>query len=157
VFRIVREAIEPAALESAVRSGDGGAVTFVGIVRSRADDGRPVTGLSYEAFEPMAIREFRIIAAEARERFGDVAIAIVHRIGELRVGEIAVAVMASAVHRGEAFDACRYAIDEVKRRAPIWKEERYTDGTASWRANPSGDLGGSAAGGRGGAEHRSAG
>jgi len=135
-----------------MRAGDGGAVTFVGIVRSRADDGRPVTGLSYEAYEPMAIVEFRTIAAEVRERFGDVAIAIAHRIGELRVGEIAVAVMASAVHRGEAFDACRYAIDEVKHRAPIWKEEHYADGTAEWRANTPGDPGGSAAGGRGGAE-----
>ncbi len=135
MFAIVREPIDPRAFENAFRPGDGGAVTFFGIVRGRADDGRIVNGLSYEAFEPLALDEFERIAVEARERCGDVALAIVHRVGEIGVGEISVAVVASAAHRADAFDACRYAIDELKRRAPIWKKERYADGTERWREN----------------------
>lgn len=139
VFRIGREPIEPRALESAIRAGDGGVATFLGIVRDFDDDGKPVSALEYEAFEPMALREFEVIASEARERFGDVRLTIVHRVGEVRAGEIAVAVLASAEHRGAAFEACRYAIDELKSRAAIWKRERYADGSVRWRAtNPSG-------------------
>lgn len=135
MLRITRDPIEPRALEAIVRTGDGGVVRFLGVVRTRADDGRPVTGLSYETFEPMALSVFEAIAAEARDSFGDVALAIVHRIGELGIGEISVAVLASAEHRGSAFDACRYAIDQLKERAPIWKKENYADGTAGWKAN----------------------
>jgi len=134
VFSITTRVIEPRALEEAVRTKDGGIVTFLGVVRDDDGEGRRVTGLSYEAFSALAEREFETIADEAGRRFGDVRIAIVHRVGELRVGEIAVAVLASAVHRGTAFDACRYAIDELKRRAPIWKKEHYADGSAQWRA-----------------------
>jgi molybdopterin synthase catalytic subunit len=137
VLRITRDPIDPNALRAG-ESGDGGVVTFLGIVRDRADDGRPVVGLSYEAFEPMAIASFESIAAEARARFGELRIAIVHRVGELGVGEIAVAVVVAAAHRGAAFDACRYCIDELKDRAPIWKKERYADGQAEWRANARG-------------------
>lgn len=136
MFAITPEPIDPAALR-AYQSGDGGAVTFLGIVRDRADDGAAVVGLSYEAFEPLATATFARIAEEARERFGDVRLAIVHRIGELVVGDIAVAVAAAAPHRQAAFDACRYCIDELKRRAPIWKKERYADGRAQWKANSS--------------------
>ena len=132
---IAREPIAVRDLEAVVRPGDGGVVQFLGIVRGTSDDGRSVTGLSYETFEAMAVAEFNTIALEARERFGDVALAIVHRVGELAVGEIAVAVVAAAPHRGPAFEACRYAIDEVKRRAPIWKKEHYAGGAAQWRAN----------------------
>lgn len=138
MFRIVRETIDPHALEAAV-SGDGGCggiVTFLGVVRACADDGRLVRGLSYEAFEPMATAEFERIAGQTRERLGDVRVAIVHRVGDLAVGEVAVAIAAAAAHRGTAFDACRYVIDEVKRRAPIWKRERYADGSSEWKANP---------------------
>jgi molybdopterin synthase catalytic subunit len=138
VFRIVSDPIEPHALEQIVRTTDGGVVTFLGVVRDAADDGKSVIALRYEAFEPMALREFETIANEARERFGDLRMAIVHRIGEVRVGEISVAVLASAAHRRAAFDACSYAIDQVKRRAPIWKHERYTDGTGQWRAGEQG-------------------
>jgi molybdopterin synthase catalytic subunit len=134
MFRIVTDPIEPRALEEVVCVGDGGVVTFFGIVRADADDGRRVSGLWYEAHEAMAIQEFEAIAGEARDRFGGVCMAIVHRIGELRVGEISVAVLAAAAHRGAAFDACRYAIDQLKRRAPIWKKERYADGAAEWKA-----------------------
>lgn len=134
MFRIVREAIDPSVLGAVANDGDGGVVTFCGVVREHADDGRRVRSLWYEAFEPMAVREFESIAAEARERFGDVRLAIVHRIGELAIGEISVAVVAAAVHRATAFDACRYAIDQLKLRAPIWKQERYADGDVQWRA-----------------------
>ncbi|HEX3456908.1 MAG TPA: molybdenum cofactor biosynthesis protein MoaE, partial [Candidatus Baltobacteraceae bacterium] len=75
------------------------------------------------------------IAAEARERFGDLHVTIVHRVGELSAGDVAVAVIAAAPHRDAAFAACRYCIDELKRRAPIWKKERYADGQAHWKAN----------------------
>ncbi len=134
MFRIVSEPIELGALEGAV-SGAGGVVRFVGIVRNRADDGTAVVGLSYEAFEPMAAREFAAIADEVRERFGSVALSIIHRIGDVPAGEVSIAVVAAAAHRAAAFDACRYAVDEVKRRAPIWKKERYADDTAAWRPN----------------------
>lgn len=134
MLAITRDAIDPCALAN-LRSGDGGVVTFAGVVRDTADDGRPVVGLSYEAFEPMAIAEFERIAAEARERFGDLHVTIVHRVGELSAGDVAVAVIAAAPHRDAAFAACRYCIDELKRRAPIWKKERYADGQAHWKAN----------------------
>lgn len=132
MFAIVRDPIDLRELERVVRAGDGGVATFLGIVRETADDGRPVTGLFYEAFDAMAVREFESIAGEACDRFGDVTLAIVHRVGELRVGEISVAVVAAAAHRAAAFDACRYAIDQLKRRAAIWKQERYAGGDAAW-------------------------
>jgi sulfur-carrier protein adenylyltransferase/sulfurtransferase len=136
VFAITRDAIDPRTLEAALqRDAHGGVVTFLGIVRERASDGRDVNGLSYEAYEEMAIAEFERIAEEARERFGEVELAIVHRIGDLRIGEIAVAVTAASAHRGVAFDACEYTIDELKRRAPIWKKEHYVDGDAAWIRN----------------------
>ena len=135
-FAVVRTPIDAAAIESAVRSRTCGAtVTFTGIVRERADDGRNVTGLSYEAYEDMAVSEFERIAGEAQERFGACRIAVVHRVGELAVGDVAVAVVAASEHRALAFDACRYVIDELKSRAPIWKQEHYADGASEWKQN----------------------
>lgn len=139
MFAVVEGPIDVAAVMVAVtRDGYGGVATFLGVVRDRADDGRAVTGLEYEAFVPMALETFATIANEVRSRSGDVALAIVHRIGKLKVGEVAVAVVAAAVHRDAAFDACRYAIDELKARAPIWKKEAYAGGDASWRENACG-------------------
>ncbi len=136
MFAITRETIDPRALEASVRrDANGGVVTFLGVVRERASDGREVNGLSYEAYEEMAIAEFERIAEEARERFGAVELAIVHRVGDSSIGDISVAVTAASVHRGVAFDACEYAIDELKRRAPIWKKERYVDGQETWVRN----------------------
>jgi molybdopterin synthase catalytic subunit len=136
VLAIVREPIDPRVLQEAVR-GDtyGGIATFLGVVRERADDGRSVTGLAYEAYEAAAVAEFEAIVAEARVRFGDVRIAIAHRVGELAIGEVAVVVAAASVHRAAAFDACEYTIDELKSRAPIWKKERYADGSGEWKEN----------------------
>ncbi len=136
MLRIAPEPIDPRALEHALRrDGDGGIVTFLGVVRDRANDGRAVRGLAYEAHEELALAEFVEIAREASERFGDVRVAIVHRVGELAIGEIAVAVCAASPHRAAAFAACAYAIDQLKERAAIWKHEQYADGTEAWIAN----------------------
>jgi molybdopterin synthase catalytic subunit len=135
VFRIVTEAIDPRELEIAAGRERGGVVTFLGVVRKGAEDGRLVSALRYEAYDEMALREFEAIGAEARERFGGVFVAIVHRVGEVPAGEISVAVLAAAAHRAAAFDACRYAIDQLKERAPIWKHELYADGSAAWQSN----------------------
>jgi molybdopterin synthase catalytic subunit len=136
LFAIVRDPIDPRTLEAAVWSeACGGVVIFLGVVRERAGDGRAVNGLTYEAHEAMALAEFATIAREVSGKFTGVRLGIVHRIGELRVGEVAVAVCAAAPHRAQAFDACRYAIDEVKARAAIWKKERYADGAGEWVSN----------------------
>ncbi len=136
MFEIVRSAIDPRAVEAAVRdSSCGGVVSFFGVVRDRSDDGRDVSHLEYEAYDEMAVAEFEAIAREARDAFGDVRVAIVHRVGELAVGDIAVAVCAASPHRAAAFDACEYVIDAVKARAAIWKKERYADGSGEWREN----------------------
>jgi molybdopterin synthase catalytic subunit len=139
MFAIVRTPIDPARLDAAVRDDVFGAVvTFLGIVRERADDGRLVRGLEYEAYDAMALAEFETIAAETYQRFAEVRVAIVHRVGRLNVGEIAVAVVVGSPHRGAAFDACEYAIDEVKSRAQIWKKELYADGDERWKTNACG-------------------
>lgn len=121
--------------------GDGAIVGFIG--RTRITPGTPAPGqeaeaarharrtvesLEYEAHEPMAIRMLDQIADEIAERFGVVRVAIVHRTGEVPLGEASVAVVAVSPHRDAAFDAARYAIDETKGRAPIWKAERFDDG-----------------------------
>jgi molybdopterin synthase catalytic subunit len=100
--------------------------------------GRSVEALEYEAFEPMALAELGRIADEIEERFGVTGLAIVHRTGEVAVGEVSVAIAAAAAHRGAAFDACRYAIEELKARAPIWKSERFADGSV-WLGAPARD------------------
>ncbi len=136
MFEITHETIDPRTLESSISSASrGGLVTFLGLVREHAGDGRAVNGLSYEAHAEMAIEEFKTIAAEVRERLGEVELSIVHRVGNLHIGEIAVAVVAASAHRGAAFDACEYAIDELKKRAPIWKKEHYLDGNSAWIRN----------------------
>jgi molybdopterin synthase catalytic subunit len=135
-FAIVRETIDPRALEARVRTdGCGGLVTFLGVVRDRSHDHRSVTGLSYEAHEAMALAEFEAIAGEVRARYPDVRLGVVHRVGDLQIGEIAVAVCAGSPHRAQAFEACEYTIDQLKARAPIWKKEHYVDGTGEWIAN----------------------
>jgi molybdopterin synthase catalytic subunit len=136
MFAIVRDPIDMAAVAQSVGSDECGAIaTFAGIVRSVSDDRRAVTGLSYEAHEEMAIAEFERIAQEARKRFGVDGITVVHRIGDLGIGEVAVGVAVACGHRGQAFDACEYVIDELKARAPIWKQEHYVDGASEWIEN----------------------
>jgi molybdopterin synthase catalytic subunit len=108
----------------------GGLACFLGIVRDH-HQGRVVTSLEYSAYEAMAEAECARIVAEARARW-QADIALQHRLGHLDVGDAAVAIAAAAAHRDAAFAACRYVIEEVKRRVPIWKRERFADGTETW-------------------------
>ncbi len=129
---VVHEEIDPAAVLGRVgREEDGAVALFLGIVRNHADD-RPVRGMTYEAYEEMAEPVLAEIAREAAERLGTDRLAVVHRVGELAVGEVSVAIAASSPHRAESFDATRYVIEEIKKRLPVWKKEHYTDGGAGW-------------------------
>jgi len=112
---------------------DGAAVLFLGIVRDHAD-GRPVTGMTYESYEEMAGPVLHDIALEAAQRIGSDRIAVVHRVGDLGIGEVSVAIAVSSPHRAEAFDASRYVIEEIKKRLPVWKKEHYADGAREWVA-----------------------
>jgi molybdopterin synthase catalytic subunit len=117
-------------ISAALKSPEAGAVcVFEGIVR-RTNRDREVLRLNYEAYEPMAIEVIGAIAAEARARFDILAVAAYHRTGVLELGETAVVIAVAAAHRDAAFQACRYLIDELKARAPIWKQEFYRDGAA---------------------------
>jgi molybdopterin synthase catalytic subunit len=109
----------------------GGYASFEGWVRNH-HAGRAVDGLDYEAYAALAEREGERILAEAKARFDVVGACCAHRVGSLAIGDLAVWVGVSAAHRGAAFDACRYIIDEVKRRVPIWKREHYREGDADW-------------------------
>lgn len=129
---VTRAAIDPTRVLEAVRGDAHGAtVLFVGTVRDHADD-RPVEGLEYTAYEAMAAEELDRVLADAAARFPGTTLAAEHRIGVLALGEVSVAVAAASAHRTEAFDAARWAIDELKRRVPIWKREQYGDGAREW-------------------------
>ncbi|HEV2608588.1 MAG TPA: molybdenum cofactor biosynthesis protein MoaE [Xanthomonadaceae bacterium] len=131
-FRISEHPIDTAALRAALSDPHAGAcAVFEGWVRDHNDD-RPVHGLRYEAYEELAEAEGARILDEARTRFDIVKVCAVHRTGDLELGELAVWVGVAAAHRDAAFAACRWIIDEVKARVPIWKHERYADGDASW-------------------------
>ncbi len=131
------EAIDVDALVAAVRTDAHGAiVTFLGTTRETSpEDPRPVAALDYEAYESMAVPEMEAIARETHDRFGPLALAMVHRTGRVALGEPSVAVVVAAPHRGAAFDACRYAIDALKSRVAVWKREIYRDGGTAWIAN----------------------
>ncbi|HMD62005.1 MAG TPA: molybdenum cofactor biosynthesis protein MoaE [Opitutaceae bacterium] len=131
-FRLTDKAIDASALMEGLRdTGAGACVAFEGRVRDR-NDGRRVTALDYEAYAPLAVKEGARILSEAGERFRIAAAACVHRTGSLGPGDVAVWVGVMAGHRGAAFDACRYIIDETKARVPIWKKEHYADGATEW-------------------------
>ncbi len=131
-FLLTPDPIDPSALRRELADhGCGGYATFEGWVRDH-NEGRSVRRLEYEAFEPLAIKEGERILAEALERFGVEHGACIHRTGDLAVGDMAVWVGVSARHRNEAFLACRYIIDEVKHRLPIWKKEHYESGDSGW-------------------------
>jgi molybdopterin synthase catalytic subunit len=128
---------EPADLLASIRrDGDGGLALFVGVVRDH-NDGRRVTHLEYSAYIPMAEKELDRIAAELATAWPGARVAFRHRLGSLSVGDVAVAVAASAPHREEAFAACRAGIEAIKARVPIWKKEFGPDGS-SW-VEPCGD------------------
>jgi len=131
-FSLSATTIEAAALLRELESQHVGAVvTFEGRVRDH-NEGRAVRGLAYEAYAKLAETEGARIIEEARSRFEIGQVLCVHRIGELSLGELAVWVGVSAAHRDAAFAACRYVIDEVKARVPIWKREHYAGGEAEW-------------------------
>jgi len=131
-FRFTDVAIDTAAARrELLDSGAGGYVSFEGWVRD-FNEGREVTRLEYEAFQPLALIEGERIVAAAAARYPLKHALCIHRVGSLDLTDLAVWVGVSAVHRGEAFDACRYIIDEVKHRVPIWKKEHYRDGLSGW-------------------------
>jgi molybdopterin synthase catalytic subunit len=130
--RLRRDVIDPAALLRAVAGPANGAIVlFVGVVRE-VNDGRGVTGIEYSAYEPMAERELVAIAQEAASRFGTPDVVIEHRLGDLGLEESSVGIAVAHPHRGAAYDASRWIIEELKRRVPIWKREHYLDGAREW-------------------------
>jgi molybdopterin synthase catalytic subunit len=126
---LTREPIDVAAL-GRVSPCDGAACLFVGVVRNE-NGGRAVSHLEYEAYEEMALPLLEEIAREVAARWPVTQVQLVHRLGRLEIGEPSVAVAITSPHRAEAFEACRYAIDSLKARVPIWKKEFYADG-ARW-------------------------
>lgn len=133
VVRIDRAQLDPiAAIEFVTDPRFGGIATFFGRVRVQ-NHGRTVTGVTYEIFEPLALRIFREIGGRVRgEIRAPLKLYIAHAEGDLRIGDLAVAIAAGTPHRDEAFRACRLAIEAVKHEAPIWKREHYTDGHSEW-------------------------
>lgn len=130
--RLTRQPIDAAALLSEVTAPECGATAlFLGTVRN-SNDGRAVDGIEYSAYDVMATAEMERIVAEAGQRFPGVSTALVHRIGNLAIGDVSVAIAGAHAHRQPALDAVRYVIEELKRRVPIWKREHYVDGTTEW-------------------------
>jgi molybdopterin synthase catalytic subunit len=129
VYAVVEHPLSPDAIASQVDDpGAGGIVIFSGVVRNQTD-GRPVKFLEYEAHAPMAEAKMREIGSAIRSRWAGVRrVAMLHRIGRLEIGEASVLIAVSAAHRGDAFEACRYAIDTLKRTVPVWKKEHFEDG-----------------------------
>jgi molybdopterin synthase catalytic subunit len=131
-FRFTHSAIDTAAARRELLDfGAGGYVSFEGWVRN-FNEGQEVTRLEYEAFEELAVKEGERILAEAAARFPIKRALCIHRVGTLDLADMAVWVGVSSAHRGEAFDACRFIIDEVKHRVPIWKKEHYRSGDSGW-------------------------
>lgn len=131
-FAIIDAPPDLAALRGELLAAEAGALaTFEGWVRNH-NDGRAVLRLDYEAFAPLAEKEGARILAEARARFAIVGAVCVHRTGRLAIGDLAIWAGVSAAHRGAAFEACRYIVDEVKARVPIWKNEHYAEGDSGW-------------------------
>ena len=130
---LVRSPIDLAALLSRVAApGLGGTVLFTGSVRHSAEDG-PVVSIEYSAYEEMAGAEFERILEEAALQWPDARLAGQHRIGVVPAGEPSIAIVAAAPHREDAFAACRFVIEAAKQRLPVWKKERFEDGSVKWR------------------------
>jgi len=129
MMHLTRHPIDVADLLAAVQSAErGGTCVFLGTVRDDAD----VTGIDYSAYEAMTFEEIERILAEAHERWPESRVMLQHRLGLIPVGEASIAIAAAAPHRDAAFAACRYVIEEVKKRLPIWKKELRGDGSAEW-------------------------
>ncbi len=131
MIEITRSPIDIEAVEAAVGDPEhGGSALFLGTTRAESEV-REVTAITYDVYEELALAEMHAIARECLQRF-DAKVAVVHRVGRVKVGEASVACAASARHRPAAFEACRYLIDELKRRVPIWKQISYISGTTEW-------------------------
>lgn len=128
---VEREIVPAEVLGRVGAEEDGAALLFLGVVRDHAD-GRAVRGMRYDAYREMAESVLSEIAREGAERLGTDRVAVVHRVGELAIGEVSVAIAVSSPHRAEAYDASRYVIEEIKKRLPVWKKEHYTDGREEW-------------------------
>jgi molybdopterin synthase catalytic subunit len=132
MFQITDASIDTQKLiDSLAHASVGGLVTFEGRVRDH-NAGRLVEALEYEVYPELALSEGKVIIEEAKQRFPIVAAAAVHRYGLLSLQDIAVSIVVAASHRHAAFDACRYIIDEIKQRVPIWKREHYKTGSKEW-------------------------
>lgn len=132
MFQLTDELIDENELKRLVMDERAGAIsTFDGRVRNH-NEGKSVSGLAYEAYDELAVNEAEKIITEAMERFPILHVAAAHRTGELAIGDVAVFVAVSSAHRDDAFKACRYVIDEIKSRLPIWKRETYEDGNSIW-------------------------
>jgi len=130
VFKVTTDVLSiDEAYDAVRRPGCGAVALFVGTVRDH-HDGKKVTKISYSAFKEMAEKEFAAIAAEAEKRWKVGAVYIAHRTGALQIGDASVVIAVSSAHRAEAFEGCRYAIETLKKMAPIWKEEFYETGKA---------------------------
>jgi len=129
---LVRTPIDPIAIIRTVSNpGNGAVLLFLGAVR-QVNEGRNVTGIDYAAYEAMAQRELDAIVTEASAKFGTTDVAVQHRLGELGVEDVSVAIAVGHAHRDAAYSVSRFVIEELKRRVPIWKREHYTDGTREW-------------------------
>jgi molybdopterin synthase catalytic subunit len=132
MIELTVDAIDTRALRrTLLNPGAGAYCAFEGWVRNE-NEGRIVKRLEYEAYEPLVISEGNKVIAEARQRYAFLAARCVHRTGLLEIGDLAVWVGVASAHRDEAFKACRYIIDELKVRVPIWKKEHYVDGDSGW-------------------------
>jgi molybdopterin synthase catalytic subunit len=135
LLRIQPEPLDLAEVVAAVSDGTAGGLTvFVGTVRDH-DEGRSVTGLEYSA-HPTALARLEEVAERVAAKHDLIALAAVHRVGELQIGDAAVIVAAAAAHRGEAFDGSRDLIDDLKDSVPIWKHQLFSDGTEEWVGTP---------------------
>jgi molybdopterin synthase catalytic subunit len=132
MMEITEAAIDPAALQhSLANPAAGGYCAFEGWVRNE-NEGHVVERLEYEAYEPLCISEGEKVLAEARKMFPYLEARCVHRVGVLEIGDCAVWIGVVSAHRDEAFKACRYIIDEIKQRLPVWKKEHYANGDSGW-------------------------
>ena len=116
-----------ALIRSVMRPSDGACAVFEGAVRND-HEGKPVESIFYDAYRPMAEKEIAKVVATVRSEYPDVNVGVVHRLGELKVGDVSIAIACSSPHRGEAFAACRSTIDRIKETVPIWKKERGPSG-----------------------------
>ena len=138
MFDVVDQPIdERAVADSVADTGAGAICTFSGVVRDNSK-GKRVLYLEYEAYPEMAIKQMQMIAGEIRQQWGITHVSMGHRTGRLQIGEASVCIALSAAHRGEAFEACRYAIDRLKQIVPVWKKEVWEGGEywVGWEGTP---------------------